>query len=74
MAPQSSKGDRISKGGRMKRAQVRQSSAKKKNHADFKIDLDKVPNGNRKPVDLHVFVEHIKSWRDESAHSSVLIS
>jgi len=48
-------------GGKMKKTEVKI------------VDLDKIPNGRRKPVRTAVFIEKMRKWREQSARSQLVI-
>ncbi len=41
--------------------------------SDFSIDLGKIPNGNRKPLETCEFLQAMRDWRAKSAQSQMLI-
>ena len=51
----------------------RPTSSKKKG-STFIIDLDKIPNGRRKPVELCKELKKLRDWPDASSRSNILIN
>ncbi|MDD2934888.1 MAG: hypothetical protein PHX25_00240 [Candidatus Pacebacteria bacterium] len=53
----------------------KKQSIKKKCHSDsdFKIDLDKIPNWRRKPVEVAEFIKKMREWRETSTRSHIVI-
>jgi hypothetical protein len=51
-------------------AKVQAQEKKTKNQV---LNLDEIPNGRRRPVETCQFIDKMKSWREESARSTLLI-
>ncbi|MBI5557670.1 MAG: hypothetical protein HY885_08530 [Deltaproteobacteria bacterium] len=56
-----------------KKSKDLQKAPKKSTGSDFKINLEEIPNGTRKPLETCLFLEAMRNWRAESAQSKVLI-
>lgn len=51
-----------------------QKKIKKTNKGtDFEIDLNKIPNGKRKPIETCKFIRAMRLWRDKSSRSQQVI-
>lgn len=50
------------------------TSQKGPQRLDFVIDLNKVPEGNRKPHELCDYLEKLRDWRARSLNSNILIN
>jgi hypothetical protein len=42
----------------------------KKEELNFKIDLNKIPNGNKKPTELCAYLKKLRLWREASLHDN----
>lgn len=50
------------------------SEGNKKNRTDYVIDLNKIPNGQRKPIETCDFIEKMNDWRFRSSQSQIIIN
>ena len=46
---------------------------KEKSMKVYPVNLDDIPNGRRKPIEACAFINKMKTWREESARSTLLI-
>ena len=51
-------------------AQTQQGSRR----TDYQLKPTEVPNGNRRPVEVHQFSETMRHWREQSSQSKLLVS
>src|SRR3989344_2171636 len=42
----------------------------KKEESNFKIDLNKIPNGNKKPTELCAYLKKLRLWREASLYDN----
>jgi len=41
--------------------------------ADYPVHPNEVPNGNRRPLEVHEFAEIMRHWREQSSQSTLLV-
>lgn len=50
-----------------------QDSSPQRVRYDFSVNLDNVPNGDKRPVELCGYLQKLRDWRADSASSKTLI-